>query len=104
MAVAIEFLSASPDTELAEVAKLLNLSKSRLRHLMKVEVGLPPGKYMKAKKMQEARRLLECTFLAVKQVSHRVGINDVSHFVRDFKKAFGATPTRYRRTMRVAKT
>ena len=104
VAIAIELLSASPDAKLTDVAKALNLSKSRLRHLMKAEVGLPPGKYVKLLKMRQARELLASTFLQIKQVIHRVGINDTSHFVRDFKKAFGVTPTHYRRFLKGDRT
>src|SRR5687768_3187080 len=46
--------------------------------------------------MQRARELLETSYLSVKQVMARVGVTDESHFVRDFKKACGLTPARYR--------
>jgi AraC-like DNA-binding protein len=47
--------------------------------------------------MQRASTLLENTFMSVKEISHEVGFRDVSHFVRDFKKLFGTSPTSYRR-------
>jgi hypothetical protein len=34
--------------------------------------------------------------LSVKEIAHQVGLNDESHFVRDFKKIHGDAPTRYR--------
>jgi AraC-like DNA-binding protein len=46
--------------------------------------------------MQKARELLETTFLNVKEVMLNVGAKDTSHFIRDFKKAFGLPPTQYR--------
>ena len=46
--------------------------------------------------MERARHLLETSFLSVKEIAHQVGLNDESHFVRDFKKAYGEPPTRYR--------
>jgi len=33
------------------------------------------------------------TNLRVKEVMHKVGINDLSHFVRDYKKVFGESPS-----------
>ncbi len=82
--------------DLAQVATALNLSKSRLQHLIRAEIGLPPGKYIKLLKMRRACELLRTTFLSVKEISAQVGINDTSHFVRDFRKRFAVTPTDYR--------
>lgn len=46
--------------------------------------------------MERAKHLLETSFLSVKEIGHLVGLNDESHFVRDFKKAYGVPPKRYR--------
>jgi AraC-like DNA-binding protein len=46
--------------------------------------------------MEHAKRLLETTFLSVKQVMTEVGATDESHFVRDFKAHYGVSPTRFR--------
>ena len=46
--------------------------------------------------MEKAKYLLETSFLSVKEITHRVGLNDESHFVRDFKIAYGLSPTLYR--------
>lgn len=35
--------------------------------------------------------------MTVKQIATGLGINDVSHFVRDFKKAYGMSPAQYRK-------
>lgn len=57
---------------------------------------MPPAKYLRLLRMQEARELLETTFLSVKEIRTRVGFGDESHFMRDFKKACGMTPAQYR--------
>jgi transcriptional regulator GlxA family with amidase domain len=41
--------------------------------------------------------LLKSSFLTIKEVAVRVGVNDVSHFVRDYKALFGQTPSEARR-------
>ena len=46
--------------------------------------------------MESAKHLLESSFLSIKEIAHRVGLNDESHFVRDFKKAYGVPPSLYR--------
>ena len=79
-----------------ELASSVNLSASRLSHLFKTETGISLGKYLKRARMESARRLLESSFLSVKEVMACVGINDVSHFARCFKHTYGLTPTEYR--------
>lgn len=39
---------------------------------------------------------METTFLRTKEVMLRVGINDASHFARDFKEIYGRTPAQHR--------
>jgi two-component system, response regulator YesN len=81
---------------LKELAQLVNLSPSRLCFKFKAETGISLARYQKSLKLQKAKELLETTCLRVKEVMVRVGIEDESHFVRDFKKEFNATPTQYR--------
>jgi len=91
------------NTELSldAIAQDVNLSCSRLRHLFKEQVGRTPLQHLKALKMEEAQKLADQTFLSVKQIMHRVGINDESHFVKDFKSVHGATVTRYRQARKM---
>lgn len=84
------------ELQLDEVARSVNLSASRLRHLFKDETGLSPVQYLKAQRMQKAKTLLETTFLSLKEVMHQSGFTDRSHFVRDFRKAYGLPPLKYR--------
>lgn len=46
--------------------------------------------------MERARDLLESSFLSVKEIAYQVGLNDESHFVRDFKSTYGFSPALYR--------
>jgi AraC family transcriptional regulator of arabinose operon len=86
------------------LAQSVNLSPSRLRHLFKAEIGTSPVRYLRTRKMQEAKRLLETTFLTVKEVANRVGLSDESHFVRDFKRIYGRPPGHYRSAFNQAAT
>ena len=57
---------------------------------------MPPIQYLKVLRIERAKYLLETSFLSVKEITHIVGINDESHFVRDFKRIYGVPPTLYR--------
>lgn len=46
--------------------------------------------------MERAQTLLQTSFLTIKEVTFECGLTDVSHFVRDFKKCYGVTPTQFR--------
>lgn len=83
---------------LKEMAQAVSLSSSHLRALFKADTGMTPAQYQKKLRLSEAQRLLETTFLNIREILVRVGINDESHFIRDFKRAYGSTPIRYRAT------
>ena len=78
------------------IAKEAGLSQPRLRTLFKESTGIPLGQYLKLLRLETARRLLENGFPAVQEVMDKVGIQDPSHFNRDFKATYGVTPAKYR--------
>jgi len=77
-----------------ECARLVNLSSSHLRKTFKDELRRTPRQHLKKLRLRTAFTLLTTEFLSVKEVMHRVGINNHSHFVKDFKKAYGTVPSR----------
>ncbi len=83
---------------LNDLARSVNLSPWRLSHIFKTETRTPPLQYLRTLRMQQAKVLLETTFLSVKQIMTEVGVRDGSHFVRDFKTTYGLSPTRYRQS------
>lgn len=85
------------------LSTLVNLSPSRFRHLFKQETGTTPGQYIKELRLRKAEKMLRTTFLSVKQVLKQVGLGSNAHFVHDFRKKYGMTPTAYRRTIRHSK-
>jgi AraC-like DNA-binding protein len=84
------------ELSLAEFAQSVNLSIWRLSHIFKTDVGMPPIKYLRLLRMERAKGLLESSFLSVKEIAYQVGVNDESHFVRDFKSTYGYSPAIYR--------
>jgi AraC family transcriptional regulator of arabinose operon len=95
---AIDLLSEdlSLDVDIEALARSVNLSSSRLRHLFKDETGVTPAQYLKRLRLERARELIDGSFLRLKEVMPQVGISDESHFVRDFKKKHGLPPIKYR--------
>jgi transcriptional regulator GlxA family with amidase domain len=86
-------------TDQVSIARLsaeVGLSPGRLRHLFRQETGQSPMRYFRYLRIQRAEELLRNSFLSIKEVAFRSGARDVSHFVRDFKKQYGITPSDFR--------
>jgi AraC family transcriptional regulator, arabinose operon regulatory protein len=82
--------------DMEKLARQANMSSSHLRHLFKLHTGLTIMQYFKLIRMQQAEHLLRTTFLSVKEIMNRVGITNESYFSREFKKAHGLAPSKYR--------
>jgi len=80
---------------LPALAALVLLSPSRLRHLFKQETGTTPSHYLKIARLVKAELLLRTTFLSVKEIMNLVGLTS-SHYVREFRREYGLSPTEYR--------
>ena len=94
----IEMMQGDPSRTftLDKMAESVNLSAPYFCYLFKSITGVPPAKYLKSLRMQQAATLLTTTFLSVKEIVRRVGLADDSRFVRDFKRIYGRTPSEYR--------
>ena len=94
----IELMQDDPSRSftLGEMAESVNLSPPYFCYLFKSITGIPPAKYLKSLRMQQAATLLTTTFLSVKEIIKRVGCADESHFIRDFRRMYGKTPIAYR--------
>jgi|SRR5215469_388699 len=88
--------AVSGNVDFMQIARAVNLSASRLRHLFTIKAGISPLHYVKVVRLQHARRLMLQSFLTVKEVMGKSGFTDISHFVRDYKRFFGETPSETR--------
>ncbi len=99
LAAALDYLHArvAEPVSAAELARATRTSYSHLGALFRARFGCGPLDYHRAQRMEEARTLLRDPHLGVGAVARRLGFDDVSYFVRVFRKSCGASPSRWRR-------
>ena len=85
------------DISMDNIARAVNLSPSRFRHLFTQEVGETPHGCVRLLRMLRAKKLLEESFYIIKEIMVMVGYCDASHFSRDYKKCFSVSPSLTRR-------
>jgi AraC family transcriptional regulator of arabinose operon len=88
------------ELNVADLAASVNLSPSRFAYLFRRDSGTSPARFVRQRRLERARELLETTFLSVKEVMASVGFNDASHFSRDFRREHGLPPRAWRRARR----
>ncbi|WP_244209352.1 AraC family transcriptional regulator [Paenibacillus ferrarius] len=83
--------------ELSDVAKKLDLSSSRVRHLFKEIMGEGFKDYLLHLRVNEARRLLLNTNLSIVDICYQSGFQSHNPFYHAFQKIVGMSPGDYRK-------
>jgi AraC-like DNA-binding protein len=81
---------------LSEAAANAGLSTSHLSHLFHMEMGIPFTRYVQARRVQEAKRLLADVDKSITEICFACGFNSLTHFNRVFKRSEGCSPSEYR--------
>jgi AraC-like DNA-binding protein len=87
---------ARSELRLADLARHLNLSESRVAHLFQERGEGSFTVQVTAIRLRSAADYLRRTDLSITEVATTAGFGDSSHFHRVFRSAFGCTPRRYR--------
>jgi len=87
---------------MTSLAERVNLSVSRFSHLFRQETGRTPARYLHDLRLDMALLLLQDTALSIKEVRAAVGLNDPSHFTRDFTERHALPPSEIRNGQRAA--
>ena len=98
----IRIVEQDPKHRVKSLAKLVNLSASRLEHLFKEETGGKMSLFIQDQKLRRATLLLRTTRMQVKEISYTVGYEHPTSFVRAFKEKYNLTPKNYRGQVRLA--
>jgi AraC-like DNA-binding protein len=98
----LELLEANIFThkQVAQYAEMLNLSVYQLNAIVKAALGKTSSELINGQIILEAKRCLLATSNQVNQTAYRLGYDDVSYFIRFFKKHTGYSPEAFRHKFR----
>ncbi|ALK34168.1 AraC family transcriptional regulator [Burkholderia plantarii] len=85
---------------LADLAEAVHLSASQLVRVFGRALGVTPMRYVSARRVREAQRLLAQSNWPVARIAAHLGYVDQSHFTQRFRSNVGATPAAWRRRAR----
>ncbi len=97
---AVDILASEPDRpfSMAELARRCAISSSRLAHLFSEQIGRSPQQYHEEVRLQRAAQLLRSTVFSIQEIAAHSGYEDPFYFSNRFRKAFGKSPSAFRRT------
>ena len=75
---------------------MMNLSLYQLNEIVKASIGKTGSEFINEYIILEAKRYLLATSNQVKEISYQLGYEDVSYFIRFFKKHTGFSPDAFR--------
>ena len=84
---------------LEKLSEKFYLSKPYLSKYIKESTNSTFGDIVKQIRMNKAKSLLKGSGMTVENISEQVGYQNVEHFIRLFKKAYGTTPVEFRNSI-----
>jgi AraC family transcriptional regulator len=89
------------DLKLEDIAAVASMSPFHFARGFRKAMGLPPHRYLTARRIDRARNLLARKSDDVEAIAREVGFQSHSHFSSVFKSCSGVTPTQYRASVTV---
>lgn len=91
---------AHEEIDLDAAARAVGLSTFHFLRLFAKALGVTPHQYLVRARLRRAAHLLADEARAVTDIAYDVGFNDLSNFVRSFRRAAGVSPGAFRRAAR----
>jgi AraC-like DNA-binding protein len=93
----LEMVEAGTTFAIRDLAAEFRLSPTYLQRLFKNETGICMGEWLSEQRQQRAAYLLSNSYLSIKEITHAVGYEHTSSFIRAFERRFRQAPARYRK-------
>lgn len=85
----------SQENRIADLAKQFNFSERNLKRRFQLATQISPNQYLQQVRVDKAKKLLLTTDMNIQQIAYEVGYENVSFFIRIFKKVTACTPTQW---------
>jgi AraC family transcriptional regulator of arabinose operon len=82
---------------LNELAAAVSLSPSRFGHIFQSEMGISPCAFLERQRLGRALQMLEVSNVSVQEIATKVGFESPFYFSNRFRRAFGMSPSEYRK-------
>lgn len=92
-------IAREPSCSIADLAREAGFSPAQFRRSFHRWIEIAPRDYLRNRRMETARHLLETTDLSLSAVAAHIGLSNASHFAQVFKANYGFTPTDYRASL-----
>lgn len=94
-----EYIHAHLDQpiKLADLADVAGMSQFHFSRMFKQSMGISPHQYLLQQRVEQAKRLLKGSKLAIAEIALQCGFNSQSHLSKHFREAIGMTPSDYRK-------
>ena len=95
--LAYTFKQVKQEITIEQVAKIAYLSRSQFSSFFKLHTGKTYIQFLNELRIENACILLRNGNFTIEQICYEVGFQNVSNFVRQFKKVKNVTPSNYRK-------
>ena len=86
------------DISLDDVAAHIGMNRSAFCRFFRRNKGITFSRFVTGYRLETACELLKSTQKQVSEICFAVGFNDLPHFTRVFKAAYGVSPVKYRKS------
>ena len=100
---AIAMIESLPDARptLADLAKEVGISRFHFWRAFKQSTGMTPHAFIAQRRLEQSADMLRTTTFSATEIALANGFGSSSHFAIAFRRAFGVTPTEFRRRSRL---
>jgi AraC-like DNA-binding protein len=93
----LKIVEAGTTFAIRDLAAEFRLTPGYLQRLFKNETGICMGEWLSEQRLQRAAFLLSSSYMSVKEITHAIGYEHTSSFIRAFERRFLQAPARYRK-------
>ena len=93
-------LYRNKDITSEDICRHIGCSRSLISHQFKNSTGMSIREYLTMLRLDDAKKLLECSNLTVTEIAFAVGFGSSNYFTNVFKKEFGMAPGAYKKIVK----